>query len=370
MSLRVGLRVLLGLAASACDSGSGRVPPTENLSAAPDTLVAEWANLPVAVSLGGGRWAVVAPGWDAATIADFRARSLTPLGGPKQRAYLHPSALFAVGDTIYLADWGLRRTTVWSPDGRLLDSIPVADPLRGAFPHARDAAGQLYYEVTPLPRRDGSHNRDSAAIVRAPRSLARFDSVARLAPLDVMEMKRESSSRFERRVFSGTDLWGVWPDGTLWIARVGRAQIVSVDAQGRVTKGPELPDPVWEVTQSDRDRYLQGYTEDVRPKEADLPFALIFPPFTAAFAAPGQTIWLEKSKPMLDSARMIHVLDRAGHLIRVLQINGAARLIAVGGNALLLAEQFEKGVRLLQVRIPAAPRSVAGGSRNKGAGAR
>ncbi len=353
MSLRREVRALLGLTAAACGSGSGAVPPTEVLSAARDTLVAEWANLPMAVSIGAGRWAVVAPDWDAAVIADFRAGSITPLGGPKQRAYLHPSALFAVGDTTYLADWGLRRTTVWSPEGRLLDSIPVANPLRGAFPRARDAAGQLYYEVNPPPRRDGSHNRDSAAIVRAPLSPARFDTVARLAPLDVMEMKRENSSRFERRVFSGTDLWGVWPDGTVWIARVGRAQIVSMDAQGKVAKGRELPDPVFEVTQSDRDSYLQGYGEDVRPKESDLPFALIFPPFTAAFAAPDRTIWLEKSKPVLDSARKVHVLDRAGNLTRVLQIDGTARLIAVGSDALLLAQQFAKGVRLLQVPIPA-----------------
>ena len=78
------------------------------------------------------------------------------------------SALFAalcervpVGDTVYLADWGRRRTTVWTADGRLLDSIPAADALRGAYPRARDAAGQLYFEVPPEAGRDGSGNRDS-----------------------------------------------------------------------------------------------------------------------------------------------------------------------------------------------------------------
>jgi hypothetical protein len=172
-------------------------------------------------------------------------------------------------------------------------------------------------------------------------------------------MKRENASRFEPRVYGGKDLWGVWRDGTVWIARVRRNQIVSIDPRGKATRGPELPDPVYSVEQADRDRYLQGFPADVRPNETDIAFALIYPPFGAAFATRDSLIWLEKSKPVLDSLRRIHTLDRAGHLLRVFQLTGQARVIAVGAEAILLAEQYAKGVRLMQVRIPGPPAPAA-----------
>jgi hypothetical protein len=347
-----GALIAAGLLA-ACGPAPATAPPFEMLPLAADTLVAPWASLPTAAWLGGDRWVLVGSDWNAAAIADFSDKTLDPLGGPAQRAYLNPASVLAVADTILLADWGRRRTTVWTGEGRLIDSIPWPDALRGSAPRGRDGAGQLYFEVRPIPQRDGSGNRDSAAIVRAPRDLSRFDTVARLAPVDVREMRRENSSRFERQVFSGDDLWGVWRDGTVWIARLLRNQIESIETSGRVTKGPELPDPVYEVTQADRLRYLQGFPEGIRPKETDLAWALIFPPFVTAYAGPGETIWLEKSKPVLDSARAIQVLDRAGDLLRVLRMPGNSRLLAVGSESLLFAEQFEQGVRLMQVRIPA-----------------
>jgi len=355
------LRPLCGLAAlalilAACGRAPAKAPPFEILSLPADTIVAPWTNLPSAAWLLGGRWVLVAGDWDVAAIADFGAKTLSPLGGPKQRAYLHPSTVFSVGDSIYLSDWGMRRTTVWTGDGRLIDSIPSPDALRGSAPRACDGAGQLYFEVRPQPGTGGAGNRDSAAIVRAPRDLSRFDTVARLAPVDVREMLRGESTRFERQVFSGDDRWGVWRDGTVWIARLLRNQIESIEPGGRVSKGPELPDPVYEVTQADRLRYLQGFPSDVRPNETDLPWALVHPPFVAAFGAPGETIWLEKSKPVLDTARSIQVVDRRGELLRILRQQGDARLLGVGSNAALFAEQFEKGVRLMLVRIPGAGR--------------
>lgn len=349
----ISSRLPLVLILAACGQAPAKSPPFEVLSLPADTIVAPWTDIPRAAWLGGGRWALVAGDFDAAVIADFGNKTLTPFGGAKQQAYLHPASVFAVGDTAFIADWGKRRTTVWLGDGRLIDSIPAPDALRGTAPRARDGAGQLYFEFRPLPARGGSGNRDSAAIVRAPRDFASYDSVARLAPVDGREMQRGETTRFERQVLSGDDLWGVWRDGTVWIARILHNQIESVAPGGRAAKGPRLPDPVFEVTQADRLRYLQQFPSDVRPKETDLPWALIHPPFVAAFGAPDETIWLEKSKPVLDTVRSIQVLDRRGDLLRILRMPGEARLLGVGADAALFGEQFEKGVRLMLVRIPA-----------------
>jgi hypothetical protein len=207
--------------------------------------------------------------------------------------------------------------------------------------------------VDPLPGKDGSGNQDSAAVVRAPRDLTRFDTVARLTPLELAQVRRDNQTRFERRVFSGNDIWGVWPDGTVWIARRFRNQLETINPQGQVARGPELPDPVFEITGPDRMEYLNSYPEEVRPKEMEVAWAIIHPPFYAAFAAPDGSIWLEKSKPAADSLRRIHVLDRSGALQRVLVVKGQGRLLSVGQDQLLIGERFPEGVRLLQVLIPA-----------------
>ena len=346
----------LVLVLAACGPSPATSPPFEVLSLPADTIVAPWTNIPSAAWLGGGRWVLVAGDFDAAAIADFGTKALTPLGGPKQQVYLHPASVFAMGDTAYISDWGKRRTTVWTGEGRLIDSIPSPDAMRGTAPRARDGAGQLYFELRPLPGRGGVGNRDSAAVVRAPRDLSRYDTVARLAPVDGRDMQRGETTRFERQVLSGDDLWGVRRDGTVWIARILHNQIEAVEPGGKTTRGPRLPDPVFEVTQADRLRYLQRFPSDVRPKETDLPWALIHPPFVAAWSTPDEMIWLEKSKPVLDTARSIQVVDRQGDLRRILRMPGEARLLGVGADAALFAEQFEKGVRLMLVRIPGAGR--------------
>ena len=348
-----GLGSALLLPAAGCGGGAGPGPVEEILPAPSDTILTQWTEFPLATAVG-SRWIVVSADWDVARLADLEPRSLDPLGGPTQTAYLHPFHVFTFRDTVYLADWGKRRTTVWDTQGRLADSIAVADGLRGAYVRARDAAGQLYFQVDPEPRRDGSGNRDSAAIVRAPRSLARFDTVARLAPVELVEMRRENVLRFEQPVFSGSDLWGVWPDGTVWIMRRFRNQLESVDPRGggRRTRGPPLPDPVYEVTEADRELHLRSYPPDLRPKETDMAWAVLFPPFAAAFAGPDGSIWLEKTKPAADTIRRIQVLDRAGTLRRVLLLRGQGRLVAVGPEQLLIAVRFPEGIRLMGIRVP------------------
>ena len=88
------------------------------------------------------------------------------------------------------------------------------------------------------------------------------------------------------------------------------------------------------------------------PKEMEIAWAIVHPPFYAAFAAPDGSIWLEKSKPAADSIRRIHVLDRAGSLQRVMVIKGQGRLLSVGPEYLLIGERLPEGVGLMQVRIP------------------
>ena len=67
---------------------------------------------------------------------------LGPFGGPRgAKEYQQPFHIYRTGDSVVIADWQMRRSTLWSLDGKMLGAIPAVDGLRGALPRARDGAG-------------------------------------------------------------------------------------------------------------------------------------------------------------------------------------------------------------------------------------
>jgi hypothetical protein len=178
----------------------------------------------------------------------------------------------------------------------------------------------------------------------------------------MQQVRGQAGARYERMVFSGVDRWGVRPDGSFWIARVHSNRIVWHDASGNRQRGPALPDPVWEVTAADRDYFLQQFPEDLRSTAEALPFALVKPPFEQALADAEGKVWLQKSRPLLDSLRRFQVVGRDGRVDRVVLLPGNGHLVALGDSLALVAEQHLDGLRLLQLRIPAVPLPVDPGS--------
>ncbi len=224
------------------------------------------------------------PGRRAPPRSPILARTRSgALGGRGAEEIRNPSTLFRAGDTLYVGDWGLRRTTLWTLDGqrdRRHSRHPMS--LRGALPRARDAAGRFYYEISPRPGPDGLGNRDSAAVVRATPGSTRADTLARLAPVDLAEIVGDAGRRFERRVFSGSDRWGALADGSVWVARVYENRVDWRDPDGEWHRGEPLPDRVLEVTRYDRELFLRKFPPELRNTAEQLPFAAIKPPFEAA----------------------------------------------------------------------------------------
>ncbi|MEO8448302.1 MAG: hypothetical protein ABI647_00840 [Gemmatimonadota bacterium] len=347
---------VVGLGAAACNRGPGSSRRAESVLAEPlptaaDTIITPFGELPVAVSIGARKWVVVAADHNTVVVADFATKQFAPLGGPAQKELQHPFGAFVGGDTIYVADWGTRRTSLWTKDGRLVGTIPAPAATRGIQPAARDAAGQFYFEVPPMAGADGSGNKDSISVVRSDPSMTKFDTVARLSPVEIAEVQRNTGKRFERLINGGRDQWGVRPNGRVWIARVFQNRVNTIGA-GKEHPGEDLPDPVLEMTQADRDQFIQSFPEDVRSTIEDVPFALIKPPFEKGFQDPIGNVWLRKSRGFADSIRRYHVVDSTGLLARVFEALGRGVVNAAGTETVLMEEQFKAGVRLMEVRIP------------------
>jgi hypothetical protein len=320
-----------------------------------DTVLTPYSEVAEAAWLGGNRWALVAPSNDAAAVVDFARRTSIPLGGAKSKEFRNPSNLFFANDTVYVGDWGLRRLTLWTPEGRPVRSIPASATVRGSLPRARDSAGQFYLELSPRPGPDGSGNRDSAAVARVDPDFTRVDTIARLAPLDIAEVVGDAGRRFERRVFSGVDRWGVLPDGSLWVARVYDNRVDWRGRGGTPLRGHPLPDRVLEVTRYDRELFLRKFPPELRTTAQELPFAALKPPFEAALTSPGGEVWLEKSRAPADSSRRYHVVDRRGRLAEEVRIRGQGRIMALGAGTALVAEPTPDGIRLIQLKLPSPP---------------
>jgi hypothetical protein len=342
--------LLAGLLIS-CGAAKPKFPVLE-LAASGDTVVAPYNDVTDASWLGGSRWAVIAPGEEAVAVVDVARHTTTPLGGPASRELRNPTNIFVAQETLYVGDWGLRRLTLWAPPHHLVRTIPAPAITRGTLPRARDAAERYYLDLYPAPGPDGSGNRDSAAVVRANPSLSQMDTIARLAPLDIAEVMGDAGRRFERRVFSGVDRWGILQDGSLWVARVYDNRVDWRSPDGKWSKGAALPDRVLEVTRYDRELFLRRFPPELRRTAQELPFAALKPPFEAGLSSPAGQVWLEKSRAPADSSRRYHVVDRAGQLVREVRIRGEGRILGLGERTALLAETVPDGTRLIAIRIP------------------
>lgn len=353
MNLVRGLAGIGAVVLAACGpTGIQEEPPEEMVAAPTDTVLTPFAQVPVAVAMDRDRWLVVAADWDAAVVADFATGRYTPLGAGPGVDYQRPVDVFAAGDSLYLADWGMRRLTAWTRDGELAGVVAIPEGVGGLFPKARDGQGRFYFELPLNGGADGAGLRDSIPVLRATPGSGAIDTVLKLAPPDVLEVTRENRTRFERAIFGGQDRWGVLPSGEIWVARLVRNRVTWIRVDGTRQTGRGLPDPVWEVTDYDRESFLAQFPPDLRSTASGLPFALVKPPFERAFTGPDGKIWLEKSKQGLDSLRRVQVVDSVGALSRILVVPTRGNIIAVGDSVLLIAEQWREGVRLLRVRTP------------------
>lgn len=318
-----------------------------------DTVQTTLSEVTAAAWLDGSRWAVLAAPDERVEIVDAARRTTSPLGARAAKELRNPATLFRAGDTLYVGDWGLRRASRWTLDGRFAGAVPTTDGLRGALPHARDGSGRFYVELAPRIGANGQGNRDSAAVIRAGAALERSDTIARLAPLDIAEVIGGAGRRFERRVFSGVDRWGALPDGSLWVGRVYENRVDWRDPSGAWRHGEPLPDRVLEVTRYDRELFLRGFPPELRGTAQLLPFAPVKPPFEAGLTGPTGEVWLEKSRAPVDSSRRYHVVDRRGRLRAEIRVPGVGRIVAVATDAALVVEPSRGGVRLVRFALPA-----------------
>jgi hypothetical protein len=322
------------------------------LGAAADTIQTTLYEATAGAWLGGDRWAVISPADQRVVVLDFATRTTTELGAGLKNAYRGPFAIFTVGDSLYVSDWALGRVTIWTLDGHYAGAVPTPGNTRGTLPTARDGAGNWYVQLNPVAGPDGGGRRDSARVIRLTPDLSRADTVLSLSPLDLALVDADAGRRYERRVFSGEDAWGVLPDRSLWVARVLANRVDWIGADGAVRKGQPLPDKVFTITPADREDFLRHFPPELRPAAEKVPVSPVKPPFDRAFTAGDQRVWLEKSRVIPDTVRRYQVIGRDGRLAENIAFNGYARALAASPMGVLVKDAQPNGMRFVRFRRP------------------
>lgn len=334
----------------ACESEPRAQPPSHAAAPSTDTLIAPVVAISHAVRRPDGTWVLLAPEEMQVLVADFGADSVGPHPGITSEVVPGATMLFGVADTVWVGDFGLQRVTAWLPDGSRVDAVPTPNAMRGAFPRARDAAGQWYFEVTSAPSSAGGV-RDSGAVVRANPLMTAFDTIARVTPPELAEIQEQGRVVLQPLALAGRDRWGVLRDGTLWLARVQQNQVWWYPPGADPAHTRPLTDPIIPVAEMDRQLYLRRFPEEQRPDQSMLRFALVKPPFERAWHDPAGQVWLFKSAPALDSIRTFQIADSTGW-VRTVTLPTYGTALGMADGEILVGEEFPDGVRLLRFAIP------------------
>lgn len=337
---------------AACSEPPPAPAPVHPLSASTDTVIVPVVHISDAAPRSDGTWAVLGTEEMLVYVADFAADTVVLHPGITKEEVPGAVAMTAMGDTIFLGDYGFRRVTAWLPDGRRVDAAPIPSATRGAYPRARDAAGQWYFEFWPSAGIDGRGVLDSGVVVRSDPTLTRFDTVARLAPPAVMEVEENDRRRLTQLVLAGRDAWGVRRDGTVWLGRINQNQVFWYPPDGsRPTSTRPLPDPIIQVSEMDRQIYIRRYPEEQQAALATVRFAGVKPPFERAYSDALGRLWLFKSAPALDTLRSFQVVDSTGVLFTV-TVPTYGTALGVSDTHILVGEEFPEGIRLMRYPMP------------------
>ena len=228
------------------------------------------------VEIAGGRVAFADPMARRFHTGDFATGAVDTIGVPVDSLpfnapaslYRHPGwvALLAA-DTVAVVDFGATRTTLWTPAGfaRVL-SIPEAGGPTPVLVY--DTLGYGYKvdfrTVTGGAEPGTQMRKDSLPVLRLSLAGGTVDTVARLSVPEFGEATFGPQRQTVAQIFGPTDVFGVLPDGTIWVAR---ARTMSVDWRA--------PDGTW--TTRARAQLCQGDGDGRGQEAGDGPPARAWP---------------------------------------------------------------------------------------------
>lgn len=304
-------------------------------------LRAPFSGVSSLAELSDGRVVVADETEHAVWLVNFATNQRQRLGreGDGPREYRDVEYVFAIGhDSVLLDDWRNARFVVFAA-GRLSGS-PVAREGRVLTSTVRaiDAQGRMYMQGPTA-------GRDSVAIMRwSPRTRS-LDTIA-FAQTGVNAVHdRSNAGAFQEmsavmRPRPLGDVWGVFPDGALIVARVRDYHVEYFSAVGRRVAGPRIPYTPIRVPAAERTGH---------PPNPDK-----FRPAVLGSYAPKPTVsrdslfWVQRPTALETDAERYDVFDRSTRLVRHVVLPKDTRLVGFGSGTIYVAHTAEDGTEHLR----------------------
>ncbi|MBK9690870.1 MAG: hypothetical protein IPO73_04130 [Gemmatimonadetes bacterium] len=284
-------------------------------------------------------------------LADFASGNVTPLGehadtiatdDPAPGRHKLPGyVLRLAGDTLGLIDFAAERTTLWTGQGAFVGVLPGRGVGGYNQPLYYDQRGHGYKEdiraVLGGLEPGQEVGLDSLNVLQIPRGDTVADTVARLKLPVWGRGQFGEQMKIVSTIFSGRDIFGVLPDGSLWVARASNNAVDWRAPSGEWSKGPSRSFEEVLVTQEEKDVFLERLRGQMAQMgapagiELSYPFADEKPPFAAGQTDPSGAVWLQRSRPYGDSVPVWDVVGRDGRQVRSVQLPRNASVAGFGG---------------------------------------
>ena len=294
-------------------------------------------------------------------FADLATGDITPVGehadtirpeDPAPGKHKYPGYVFRLGgDTVGLVDFAAERTTLWDDRGRFLLTLDRKAVGGHNQPLAYDHRGNGYKEdvrsVLGGLEPGKELGLDSLEVLRIARGDSIADTVAQLRLPEWGQGRFGEQMKMVSTIFSGRDLFGVLPDGALWVARASDNSVDWRSPEGKWTRGKGSPFTPIPVPPEEKEMFLDRLKAQMAQTGApagialSYPFADQKPPFVAGATNPAGEAWLQRARPFQDSVPVWDVVGRDGAVIRTVQMPKGASLGGFGadGRVYLLLRQ-------------------------------
>jgi hypothetical protein len=343
--------------------------PTIRLESPAATLPVDWTDVAGVVEVQGGKLIVLDARERQVKLADFTARTATPIGrqGSGPGEYQLPLAIFEIpGDSAIVYDEAnSARPLVVLGDGRITAySITNRTTPFITSSASADWTGRLY-NTGRIYADLGPNRVGGPAIERLDRRTGRLDTIAFVSRKDgacafdaapVKAPERPGAERASGRQpspYLQLEQWAVGPDGRVAIVCPKPYRVVLIDSTGRRTDGPVIaydPIPVTDKEKAEwreerqqpvatmtfsRDRKMEVSFQR-RPPPAEPEWPAVLPPFVpgrqlngAAMFAPDGLLWIRRIVAA-GAPAIYDIIAKSGALAYRVQLPARTRVVGFG----------------------------------------
>ena len=304
-----------------------------------------------------GRVAIAQPSVPSVLIADLATGELDTLGkaGQGPGEYRAPGYLRVRDGALEMFDAMQRRHTSWALDDRRLLATSTVANLPG-FTLAFDTLGNLYVEqpssagfIVVGQEVDSLGPKDSTWVYRLKPGEPGRDTVGQLYEIgwEIVPLGKSGIARL-RPLYATPDLWGVFDDGTLWIARGRENRIDRRSPGGTWTLGTPRPFVPAATTAADRQKVPTfpggpaptdtGYRQ--MPKEKG--------PFSDALATPDGEVWTRLQQEASASRERYAIFPPTGPSVQTLSLPKGRQVLLVTNAHIYAMFEDDDGFRVLE----------------------